>query len=168
MKGGILFVIAFIFAWLMLPAPESPVSQVSPLQPKFPPGIVASTSAPDAPRPTTPTRLVIPELGLDADIAPSPPDKTPETAVGWWDAPERGDVVLWGHNYGVFSPLASIQVGQSIALQYADRVTWHSVIGTEIRPANGNIPDAVAGQIILITCLPFPAGSAERLIIYAR
>jgi sortase (surface protein transpeptidase) len=116
-----------------------------------------------------PTRLIMPEIGLDAAIEPADIRQTPAYNVGWWpDSAWRGDVVLFGHNYAALAPLVNVQPGQRLALESASGVTWYTVTWLETRPANGNVPNVIAGQVVLITCWPFPDGTAERLIVYAQ
>ncbi len=115
-----------------------------------------------------PTWITMPEIGLDAAIEPAEITQTPPYNVGWWPASQqRGDVVLFGHNYTAFAPLVNVQPGQQMALQSNSGIRWYTVTWLETRPANGNVPDVVAGQVVLITCLPFPNGDTDRLIVYA-
>ena len=111
----------------------------------------------------------MPEIGLDAAIEPAAITQTPAYNVGWWpDSAQRGDVVLFGHNYAALAPLARVQPGQQMTLASAGGTLPYTVTRLETRPADGNVPEPIAGQVVLITCLPFPNGSAERLIVYAQ
>ena len=140
--------------------------RVSPSCPPNP--AVSAPSMPDTGS-NQPTRLIMPEIGLDAAIEPADIRQTPAYNVGWWpDSAWRGDVVLFGHNYAALAPLVNAQPGQRLALESAAGVTWYTVTWLETRPANGNVPDVIAGQVVLITCWPFPNGTAERLIVYAQ
>ena len=77
-------------------------------------------------------------------------------------------MVLFGHNYAALAPLSRVQPGQQMTLASVGGTLVYTVTRLETRPADGNVPEPVAGQVVLITCLPFPNGSAERLIVYAQ
>lgn len=138
------------------------------VSPNCPPNPAAVAPIPDTGG-DMPTRITMPEIGLDAAIEPAEITQTPPYNVGWWLASQRrGDVVLFGHNYTALAPLVNVQPGQQMALQSNGGIRWYTVTWLETRPANGNVPDVVAGQVVLITCLPFPNGDTDRLIVYAQ
>ena len=131
--------------------------------------IVATPTSPPSNAIQQPIRIIMPEIGLDAVIEPAAITNTPPYNVGWWpDSAQRGDVVLFGHNYAALAPLARVQPGQQMTLASVGGTLAYTVTRLETRPADGNVPEPVAGQVVLITCLPFPNGSAERLIVYAQ
>lgn len=154
----VIILVVIGLAWLLLkPEVHSPVYVMATVTPQ------AQTAAIHPAPNEAPVRIVMPAIGLDAAIVPSPPDIVPETAVGWWDSPDRGDVVLYGHNYGVFSPLVNVQVGQAVTIDNRQ----YTVTNIYLLPPDGVIPAPFSG-LILITCWPFPNGTAERLIVEAR
>ncbi|MBP6471208.1 MAG: class F sortase [Chloroflexi bacterium] len=173
MIKGILGIIVLIGAWAIVSAAQ-PVTAVAPqpitAQESAQVGYIVAT--PTFAPPTNaspPTRITMPEIGLDAAIESAAITQTPAYNVGWWpDSQQRGDVVLFGHNYAALAPLAAVQPGQQMTLDSAAGERVYTVTRLETRPANGNVPEAVVGQVVLITCLPFPNGDAERLIVYAE
>ena len=139
------------------------------MSPNRPPNpAIAAPSMPDTGS-NQPTRLTMPEIGLDAAIEPAEITQTLPYNVGWWpDSRSSGDVVCSATNYAVLVRWSTMQPGQRLALESAAGVTWYTVTWLETRPANGNVPDVIAGQVVLITCWPFPNGTADRLIVYAQ
>jgi sortase A len=146
----------------------------------------------------TPTRLVIPAIGLDAPVDP----------VGWhvetdngrpanvWDAPDYfaagwlktsaplgmpGNTVLDGHNNisgEVFRTLNNIQVGDTITLYAANQERVYRVdqklilkeIGQplEVRQANAQYISPTADERLTLVTCWPPTGNSHRLIIVAQ
>ncbi len=172
MAKGIMALVALAVAWVIASTITPPVTAVmpQPAQAQQAAQVVYIVATPTgAPPASPPTRIIMPEIGLDAAIEPAAITQTPAYNVGWWpDSAARGDVVLFGHNYASLAPLARVQPGQQMTLASAGGALAYTVTRLETRPADGNVPEPVAGQVVLITCLPFPNGSAERLIVYAQ
>ena len=172
MGKGIMGIVALVIAWVIAGVIMPPVTAVmpQPAQAQQAAQVVYIVATPtDAPPANPPTRIIMPEIGLDAAIEPAAITQTPAYNVGWWpDSAQRGDVVLFGHNYAALAPLARVQPGQQMTLASVGGTLAYTVTRLETRPADGNVPEPVAGQVVLITCLPFPNGSAERLVVYAR
>lgn len=172
MGKGIMGIVGLVIAWVIAGVIMPPVTAVMPQpeQAQQAAQVVYIVATPTAASPASPpTRIVMPEIGLDAAIEPAAITNTPPYNVGWWpDSAQRGDVVLFGHNYAALAPLARVQPGQQMTLASVGGTLAYTVTRLETRPADGNVPEPVAGQVVLITCLPFPNGNAERLIVYAQ
>lgn len=174
MSKAIMAIFALVIAWVIAATITPPIEAGVPpaAQSAQQSEIVYIMATPTIAPPVNdspPIRIIMPEIGLDAAIEPAAITQTPAYTVGWWpDSQQRGDVVLFGHNYAALAPLAAVQPGQQMTLASAAGQRVYTVTRLETRPANGNVPDAVAGQVVVITCLPFPNGDAERLIVYAE
>ena len=146
----------------------------------------------------TPTRLVIPAIGLDAPVDP----------VGWhvetdngqpanvWDAPDYfaagwlktsaplgmpGNTVLDGHNNiegEVFRSLANIQIGDTITVYttsqgHVYRVSQKLILKEigqplEVRLANAQYISPTADERLTLVTCWPPTGNSHRLIIVAQ
>ena len=146
----------------------------------------------------TPTRLVIPAIGLDAPVDP----------VGWhvetdngrpanvWDAPDYfaagwlktsaplgmpGNTVLDGHNNiegQVFRSLANIQIGDTITVYttsqgHVYRVSQKLILKEigqplEVRLANAQYISPMADERLTLVTCWPPTGNSHRLIIVAQ
>ena len=134
----------------------------------------AAANTPDEPPPSTPMRLVLPSLGVDAPVAAldlrddgtmPAPDRA--DLVAWYTfsaaAGDEGNVVLAGHRdwqgrRGVFVALGQLQPGDDLWLQDAVG-SWHhyTVVWSARYPVDGAPVAALVGPtehpaVTLITC----------------
>lgn len=174
------------------PAPPPPAPRVSHLEPLAVP--VPAPSRPEVPviQVREPGwRLVIPRIGIDAQIQPVGIDRTGAMAspasldaVGWFNrgpAPgDPGDAVIDGH-YGVSSPavfrkLGLLRPGDEIRVFWPDgHTTNFRVASTQSVPADSHPPDLFVrsgpARLSLITCsgawIESKATYSDRLIVTA-
>lgn len=139
-----------------------------------------------------PVRIVIPTIGVDADVIPLGTDDRGELEVpqdfaqtGWWrDGPEPGEdgpAVIVGHvdSYrgpAVFFDLAQLQRGDPIYVERQDGTRGIFLVSGTVAVSKAGFPtDAVYGdtdgaELRLITCHgAFTGGSYDgNLIVFAR
>ena len=134
---------------------ETPAPTTTPIPPSATPS--PSPTPTNTPTPAVPSRIVIPEIGVDAPVVPiswetaegnstaqavwQVPDKY---AAGWHDTSAPlgvvGNTVLNGHNttYGeVFRDLYTLEPGDSISLYSADTPYTYEVSEILILPEGG-------------------------------
>ncbi len=187
------------------PGIEDDSPDIAPLEQRAPEAGVSIGQTPEVLPPNaqpaedrTPTRLVIPAIGLDAPVDP----------VGWhvetdngrpanvWDAPDYfaagwlktsaplgmpGNTVLDGHNNisgEVFRTLTNIQVGDTITLYAANQERLYRVdqklilkeIGQplEVRQANAQYISPTPDERLTLVTCWPPTGNSHRLIIVAQ
>lgn len=160
-----------------------------------PPAPAAVAPVASAPVAGPPTRLVIPDLGLDTAVLPAGiftafimgqsvlQQEVPPYAAGWHNNsafPGQGNTVLSGHHniYGrVFGSLVDLEVGASITLWAADVpreyvVTQRMILpeegmSIETRLANARWLDATPdSRLTLVTCWPAWTNT-HRLVVVA-
>ena len=149
---------------------------------------VTPTPSPDAPAPGPPPpgRLVIPRIGVNAQVLGVGIAKDGSMAVtnesytvGWYKlgtAPgDTGDAVITGHldwydtSHAVFYNLKLLRSGDDIEVQRLDGVTKHFVVTSTATVAyNASVPGLFAGsgpaRLSLITCGgPWDARKGEYL-----
>jgi sortase A len=132
-------------------APSEIAAKTEPRGPAHPPpGTAVPTSFPTAPPSSTaaiPTRLIVPDIGLDAPVVPVPWQPAEETDEfgGTWEVPDEravgwhedsaplgvpGNTVLNGHNTTngeVFRDLHQIDLGGAVIV-YSDEVAFTYVV----------------------------------------
>lgn len=132
------------------------------------------------------TRVVIPSIGLDADVSPvglvfrggelqyDVPRLEAGQYVGTSAPGEAGNVVIGGHvarrgASGIFQSLPKVVAGDVVEVYRGDRVYRYSVIEIKVVAADatdvmGSTQDAT---LTLITCFP-EDNYAERLVVIGR
>jgi LPXTG-site transpeptidase (sortase) family protein len=143
-----------------------------------PPVEIEAAGGPQPARPAPaagpPTRLVVPELGVDAPVVGIhavdgvllPPDD-PQT-LGWWSdgaAPgaERGGALVTGHTVhsggGALDDLETLEVGDDVRVRTAAGTLDYLVAGVTVydkgrlaRDAARVFSQEVPGRLVLITC----------------
>lgn len=132
------------------------------------------------------TRVVIPSIGLDADVSPvglifrggelqyDVPRVEAGQYVGTAAPGEAGNVVIGGHvarrgASGIFQALPKVVAGDVVEVYRGDRVYRYSVIEIKVVAADatdvmGSTQDAT---LTLITCFP-EDNYAERLVVIGR
>ncbi|HJQ04701.1 MAG TPA: sortase [Nocardioides sp.] len=148
----------------------APTAHQLPVEPFDPP----VTGAPIAPRPSRPTGLVIPALGVRAPVVPlaaegevlTPPGDVSE--VGWWRAgrrpgARRGNVLITGHTVhtggGVFDNLGDLRVGDPIQVDTRTFPIVYRVVEVRyltVPQLAKEAPDLFAhdgpSRLVLVTC----------------
>ncbi len=132
------------------------------------------------------TRVVIPSIGLDADVSPvglvfrggelqyDVPRLEAGQYVGTAAPGEAGNVVIGGHvarrgATGIFQALPNVVAGDVVEVYRGDRIYRYSVIEIKVVAADatdvmGSTQDAT---LTLITCFP-EDNYAERLVVIGR
>ncbi|MFG2518135.1 class F sortase [Streptomyces sp. NPDC048527] len=162
------------------PSQAAPPSQVAPPSQAVPP---APPAAPAAPVPVgkhlpraTPTRLIIPKIGVDAPftslaIGPTgqlqPPPAANTNLVGWQadgvSPGETGTSIIAGHvdtktSAAVFAGLSALKKGDRFTVKRDDSLTASFVVDSVETFAKDNFPnervyaDTPQAQVRLITC----------------
>ena len=132
------------------------------------------------------TRVVIPSIGLDADVSPvglvfrggellyDVPRLEAGQYVGTAAPGEAGNVVIGGHvarrgASGIFQSLPKVVAGDVVEVYRGDRVYRYSVI--EIKVVAADATDVMSSTqdatLTLITCFP-EDNYAERLVVIGR
>ena len=186
--GGIVVALG-VYAVLGFWAAPSPLHRLaSPL----PSVTSAPASSPIAAADSTPARLVIPAIGVDARVEPRGLDSNRDldTAsdfhdVAWYDAGPRpgepGNAILNGHvswwtGDAVFTKLARLRAGDLVRVMRADgtaltfKVTGKTVVDANARIASLFAPSA-RPTLTLITCTgawnPFTQSDTQRVLVSA-
>ncbi len=181
---------------------ESTLSTSRPVEdgPALPPYVVApavSIAQEAAPEPTrdpatgVPTRLVVPQLGVDAPVVPIPvndgillPPSNPQM-LGWWDQGAmpgalRGGALITGHTVhtggGAFDNLETLHKGDRVQVRTAKGVIRYTVTGVTIynkgrlaRDAQRVFSQTGPGRLVLITCEDWNgSGYDSNAIVFAE
>lgn len=187
--GGIVVALG-IYAAFSFVRPPAPLQQ---LASQLPPAATAPSASPVAIADSTPSRVVIPAIGVDALVEARGLDSNRDLAtandyrdVAWYDAGPRpgepGNAILNGHvswwtGDAVFTKLARIRPGDLVRIVRADgstvtfKVTGKTVVGADARVASLFAPSTRA-SLTLITCTgvwnPFTQSDTQRLLVSAQ
>ncbi|GII79789.1 hypothetical protein Sru01_47710 [Sphaerisporangium rufum] len=175
--------------------PGGPGQPLTQADPNAPPPVPSLPPAPPM-QPSTPTRLVIPKIGVNSPIKPvgtdkqgaiqTPPANNPNL-VGWYrygpTAGQSGPAVMLGHKdttsrSAVFTRLHELQNGDTIEVRRLDGTVAIFTVGGIEQAAKQTFPsdrvygNAEAAELRLITC----GGTYNRstghyvdnVIVYAR
>ncbi|MEW1913858.1 class F sortase, partial [Kitasatospora sp. NPDC085895] len=199
----VLLVIALLLAataWVTVSEANAPV----PIRPRAAQNPPARTAAP-APQPqgapaalvrSDPTRIRIPDLGIDAPLIPvrldstgtlQPPASDDRNLAGWYDGGispgEIGTALVVGHldtrtGPAVFYRLSTLAPGQTVALERRDgQTTVFTIDAIETYPktdfpSNRVYQPATRPELRLITCAwPFDrerGGYQDNTVVYAH
>jgi sortase A len=138
--------------------------------------LVAPRAAPPTPQPTSPTRIVIPAIGVDAAIYGGDDWYALQKGVGHYlnsaNPGENGNMVLTAHNdvYGeIFRYLENLEVGDEVRVQ-ADNGKWYTYVVSETHIVNPSDTWVLAHQnrptVTLITCHPYRVDT-QRYVVFA-
>ena len=182
--------------------PESAPEASRPVEtgPQLPPYVVApavSIAQAAAPKPVrdpatgVPTRLVVPQLDVDAPVVPIPvndgillPPSNPQM-LGWWDQGAmpgalRGGALITGHTVhtggGAFDNLETLHKGDRVQVRTAKGVIRYTVTGVTIynkgrlaRDAQRVFSQTGPGRLVLITCEDWNgSGYDSNAIVFAE
>jgi hypothetical protein len=155
------------------------------------PEAASATSRPRDPARGAPLRIVVPRLGVDAEVLPIglegvvlvPPDDV--TVVGWWregslPGSRRGTVLLAGHSWragdGVFDDLGELARGDRIGIltprgriDYLVEVTTTYSHEQLARVSQRLFSQEVASQLVATTCTDYRDGAYHaNIVVVAR
>ena len=125
--------------------------------------------------PGQPTRIVIPALGVDANVVPGTDWEQLKKGVGHYlntaNPGERGNLVLAGHNdvFGeIFRDLDKLKVGDEIMVYSVDRAFRYIVTETRIvEPTQVEVMDPTSEPTAtLISCYPYLVDT-QRIVVFA-
>ena len=125
--------------------------------------------------PGQPTRIVIPALGVDANVVPGTDWEQLKKGVGHQphtaSPGERGNLVLAGHNdvFGeIFRDLDKLKVGDEIMVYSVDRAFRYVVTETRIvEPTQVEVMDPTSEPTAtLISCYPYLVDT-KRIVVFA-
>ncbi len=131
------------------------------------------TPAPITPSPRSPTRIVIPAIGVDAPIVPGTDWEALKKGVGHHPGTanpgERGNMVLAAHNdiYGeIFRDLEKLQPGDEIWVYAGNQAYRYVVVQKQIvLPTQVEIMAPTRDPVVtLITCYPYLVDT-HRLVV---
>ena len=170
------------------PTPTS-LSEVKLLPGSRPPGMVGGVPAPlkdlaqpvtplpiPTPGPRSPTRIVIPAIGVDAPVVEGDGWEELKKGVGHHigsaNPGERGNMVLSGHNdiFGeVFRDLDKLQPGDEIVVYAGDEPHRYRVKAKRIvEPTDVSVMEPTTEPVLtLITCYPYLIDT-HRLVVIAE
>jgi len=138
-----------------------------------------------------PTRLVVPQLGVDAPVVPIPvndgvllPPSNPQM-LGWWDQGAmpgalRGGALITGHTVhtggGAFDNLETLHKGDRVQVRTEKGVIRYAVTGVTIYNKGKLAQDAERvfsqtgpGRLVLITCEDWNgSGYDSNAIVFAE
>lgn len=131
---------------------------------------------PPTPGPQSPTRLVIPAIGVDWPIVPGDGWEELKRGVGHHSGSanpgERGNLILSGHNdvFGeVFKDLEALKDGDEIQVYAGGRLFKYQVRAKRIvLPSEFSVLQATREPVVtLITCYPYRVDT-HRLVVIAQ
>jgi sortase A len=186
--GGIVVALG-VYAIVGFLTPHTPLQR---LASPFPSVTTGPASSPVAAADSTPSRVVIPAIGVDARIEPRGLDSNRDLGtasdfhdVAWYDAGPRpgepGNAILNGHvswwtGDAVFTKLARVRAGDLVRVMRVDgtvvtfKVTGKTVVDANARIASLFAPSARA-TLTLITCTgawnPFTQSDTQRVLVRA-
>jgi len=199
--SGILLVVAAPTLVRSLQEESAPITS-RPVEagPQLPPYVVAPAVRLEraaAPKPTrdpatgAPTRLVVPQLGVNAPVVPIPvtngillPPSNPQM-LGWWDQGAmpgalRGGALITGHTVhtggGAFDNLETLHKGDRVQVRTAQGVIRYAVTSVTIYDKGQLAQDAQRvfsqtgpGRLVLITCEDWNgSGYDSNAIVFAE
>jgi sortase A len=137
--------------------------------------LVASlpTPVPITPGPRSPTRIVIPAIGVDAPVVPGTDWEALKKGVGHHPGTanpgEPGNMVLAGHNdiYGeVFRDLEKLRIGDEIWVYAGSRAYRYVVVQKQVvLPTQVEVMAPTRDPVVtLITCYPYRVDT-HRLVV---
>ena len=161
----------------------------------FEPVAAEPSEPPKPPRPDsaagTPTRLVVPELGIDAPVVGIGvvdgvllPPADPQT-LGWWadgavPGAVRGGALITGHTVhtggGAMDHLETLRTGDAVRVRTVRGTIDYTVTGVTIyrkgrlaRDAERVFSQSVPGRLVLITCEDWNgSGYDSNAIVFAE
>ncbi len=168
--------------------------------PQLPPYVVApavSIAEVETPKPVrdpatgVPTRLIVPQLDVNAPVVPIPvdngillPPSNPQM-LGWWDQGAmpgalRGGALITGHTVhtggGAFDNLETLHKGDRVQVRTAKGLIRYAVTGVTIydkgklaRDAQRVFSQTGPGRLVLITCEDWNgSGYDSNAIVFAE